>query len=751
MSRNSADNVTASAPAEQSLQNHPTNEPIDNGRNDGGRAPSPTYAQVAARPPSPHMRGGTASENTDNAPAPPPPTPLTVRSPVEAPFTQRTTAPSEDDDLGWTTVTAPAKSKKSKSKKGKGKAKVVAPTPPPQVDPASGLVTPNASPKGGEPRKRRRTDYGDEGLTADKQQGAPANLSLSSKSPLIFGHSSPSPLPSAKATKSTNGRESANEGSDMDVDPVNEAHLDNFGRSSFSLRNTSVDWESPQNSYHGHLEYNEPGPSTRPSKGHKRSAARHDFDSIIGSPSISQRPPAEAASPRTPMQQRGNRTRTSTPAAPPRALGKFLRKSDATRSPTPSSSRHAQRVSSDEDMLPASDVSEQSNSTELEAPIRKPPVHRGRGRYSVTAIGNPPVQRTPSPELTPYDLILADPDITVPPEGLLKKTQGDRVDWKKKGLSTNQVKAWNDLGKDTPFIVVQFGEHGAEQAGMNERAVFLYALLTRLSERTDIRVNPGHGPLEEREYDDNKDAPPNVEPFWIGIENLPEDWCLALARAAWLRAGNYILNFVLWRNDLPTLCAAFRSVFRFRALSREEYVAIVRRELLSSELREITLDILARDIGKGGKWRRAMQDDAFGTILDSVDVEVHNCRITQHTSEDVAFIHITSPTADWQDWLIFRNTIQAHGFGSLAAGHPIPFKNRTFCGFCHLLGHPIGRCPVRGFFFPQKTQPQKQSAVQPSSSGRGGHQGGRGRGNGRGNGRGRGGRGANPMSPAVPK
>ncbi|KAH9833138.1 uncharacterized protein C8Q71DRAFT_725814 [Rhodofomes roseus] len=688
MPRISADNVTASAPIEQSLNNLPANTPSDNDRSKEGRAPSPTYTQMAARPPSPRMRGGATKETfqrsamVDNTPALPPPMPLTIGSPAEAPFTQRTTALSEDDNLGWTTFTAPTKSKKSKPKKGKGKAKEVTPVPL-QKGPVLGLATPDASPKGSKPRKHRCTDCSNEGLVTGKQQEAPVSLLLSSKSPLVFGRSSPSPLSSAKAA-SLSDHKPHNEGSEMDIDPAEDAGLDSFGRPTLFLQNASAGWESPQNSYYGDLEHHEPGPSSHPSKGHKRSAARHDLESMIEAP-ISRYTAmnAEAAT-----GQLREDVDTCRPAPHPR-----------------------QQISSDEQMLPASNISVQSDSTKPKVTPRKPAVHHNHGRYSMAAIGNPP--------LTPYNIILADPDIMVPPEGLLKKTQGDRVNWEKKGLAPKQVKVWNNLGRDNPFIVVQFGELRAEHAGMNERAVFLYSLLTCLSERTDIRVNPGHSPLEEKEYNNNKDAPPNVEPFWIGIKNLPKEWCLVLARAAWLHAGNHILNFVLWRNDLPTLCAAFRSVFRFRALLKED-----------SELQEITVNILLRDIGKGGR-RRAVQDDAFGAILDSVDVEVHNCRITPHTSEDVAFIHITSPTADWQDWVLFRNAIQAHGFGSLTAGHRVAFKTRVFCGFCHSIGHPIGRCPVKGFFLPQKMQLQKQPTAQPLSSGRGEHQGGRGHGNGR--------------------
>ncbi|TFY58258.1 hypothetical protein EVJ58_g6520 [Rhodofomes roseus] len=717
MPRTPTNATSASTPAEHGLEARPADATDNNNLSNEGRAPSPTYAQVVSRPPSPRRSGSATSETTavHKAPAPPPPTPLATESPAEAPFTQRGAAASDDEDLGWTTVKAPLKSKKSKPKKGKGKAKATVPVQQQDTQAPGLTMTPNASPKSSEPRKRRRTDYGDEGLTADKRQDAPSPAQIDSQS----------------------ANEFPNEEVGMDVDSEADLRNHDFGRPNFFTRNESTGWSTPPSSRAGDFE---PGPSVRPLKGHKRSNARHDLRSFIVDRPINAThgSSSPAAQSRTPTQQRSSHARTPTPAAPPRIPGKFVKKRGAAKSPTQSSLR-ARQTSSDEEMLPTSDAPVQSDASTHDARPREPAIRHGRGRYSLYAVGNPPVQRTPSPELSPYDVLLADSDITIPPEGLLKETQGDRMDWKKKGLCLKQAKAWNDLGRGRPLIVVQFGELGAEEAGMNERAVFLVALLSRLSERNDVQVNPGHGPLEEGRYEDNKDAPPNKEPYWIAIENLPDDWCIALARAAWLRAGKYVLNFTLWRHDPPTLCAQFRSVFRFKAQSKEEYEAIVRRELLNSELMTLTLNLLEGDIERGGKWRRALLDDAFGAILDSVDVEVHNSRITSHTSEDIAFIHISSPTADWQEWITFRDAVQAHKFGSSAAGHPIPFLGRVFCGFCHSLGHPTGRCPAKLFFFPKQSLPQKQQPTQSSSAGRGGYQGGRGNGNGRGRG-GRGGK-----------
>ncbi|TFY65167.1 hypothetical protein EVJ58_g2143 [Rhodofomes roseus] len=148
MPRTPTNATSASTPAEHGLEARSADATDNNNLSNEGRAPSPTYAQVASRPPSPRRSGSATSETAavHKAPAPPPPTPLATESPAEAPFTQRGAAASDDEDLGWTTVKAPLKSKKSKPKKGKGKAKATVPVQQ-QDTQAPGLMTPNASPK----------------------------------------------------------------------------------------------------------------------------------------------------------------------------------------------------------------------------------------------------------------------------------------------------------------------------------------------------------------------------------------------------------------------------------------------------------------------------------------------------------------------------------------------------------------------------------------------------------------------------
>ncbi|KAH9830776.1 uncharacterized protein C8Q71DRAFT_862092 [Rhodofomes roseus] len=722
-----------STPIQPDFQGTPLNASNTGAPGSGERAASPTYAQIAARTLSPKMSGNsTAADET--GPAAPPPTPQSEESPLAAPFTQRETAPNEDDDLGWTTVATPKKSKKSKTKKNKGKGKETAPATPMIVQ-APEPPAPDASPKSVEPRKRRRVDedYGVDERSSVRRQEAPRNLSLASKSPILFTQSSPSP--SYLASTDPGDNEALNGADNMSIDlEVEPGSI--FGQPDFT-HHTTASWNGSQSNRFEHLEPDAPGPSNKRDGGRRSDAARSErIPSSDKSPIPSRQPSFSITPPQTPRQSRGNRARTATPAAPSRIPTRSFKKRNVDRSPTPSSSR-AQKSSSDVEMLLSDGESARSSSTARSAtppPPRRPQQRRGgRGRYSVAAIGNPPFQPSPSPEPTPYDIIRADPDIIITPEGSMKKVQGDCIDWKKTGMDPGQAKAWNDYGRKRPLIVAQFAEHGTGEAGVDERVSFLHNLTARLSSNDDVLVTPAHGPLEARTQRVGVFSPANREPVWYSIEGLSEEWCIAFVRAAWLHTAGHTLNFALWGNSIPSLCAAFRYTFRFRAKSKEQYIAIVRRALLSDAVKKVVLEVLLRDIERGGRWKRSLRDDAFGEVLDSVDVQVISCRVSEHTSEPVAFIYITPPTADWNDWTRFRDAIQNYGFGSPAAGHPIAFKGRVYCTFCHSLGHPCGHCPAKKFFFPpETTQPQHQ---QPSTStGRGGNRGGRGRGAGRGRG-----------------
>ncbi|KAH9832067.1 uncharacterized protein C8Q71DRAFT_861358 [Rhodofomes roseus] len=247
---------------------------------------------------------------------------------------------------------------------------------------------------------------------------------------------------------------------------------------------------------------------------------------------------------------------------------------------------------------------------------------------------------------------MRDPDVVVPPAGSFRRVQGDHPDWKKKNMDPKQVKAWEELIKGQPYVVVQVAELGTEGPGVNERIDEIMAILLRLSQILGIVIIPSHS-VKKPTDDDNTPKPRNKEPVWYLILGLTEKWCAALIRAAWLDSQKISLNFDRWTHDIPTLCAAFRFVYRFGAHSKEEYDAIVRRELLESDIRKVIIEILLADIERGGQWRRSTRDDAFGAILDSVDVDVITVNVTAHLSEPVAFIHIAPPTSDWQDWLRF--------------------------------------------------------------------------------------------------
>ncbi|KAH9831842.1 uncharacterized protein C8Q71DRAFT_861513 [Rhodofomes roseus] len=484
------------------------------------------------------------------------------------------------------------------------------------------------------------------------------------------------------------------DGSDMDIDSTVDLRASQFGQPSLLPRRDRPDHAQPNDNQTHPFVANSPRPSSSFAKKSGAKNARASISSHAGtdvSPFPLRQPTSSSHDPRTPTQSRGQRARTATPAAPSRPSTRASRKRPEERSPTPQPSRFDHETS-DEEMTPRSTVARDSSP---ESHYPTPPHHkRGRGRYSVARAtrrrSQPTPARTPSPD--PYDIIMQDPDIVVPPAGSFRRVQGDRVDWKKRNMDMEQIEAWKEICMDRPTVAVQVGELGTEAPGVNERIDDIGSILFRLSQTPGILVTPAHPPkpIQAQALPITRNAPPkptNKDPVWYLVDGLSEKWCAALIRAAWLSTVKLSLNFEAWTHEIPNLCAAFRLIYRFRANNKDEYDVIVRRELLDSDLNKVVVDILLKDIARGGRWRRYTRDDAFGEILDSVDVDIVHCNVTPHLSEPVAFLHISSPTSDWQDWLVFCDAIRKHGFGSTATGHPVLFTNRVYCGYCHSLGH----------------------------------------------------------------
>ncbi|KAH9830959.1 uncharacterized protein C8Q71DRAFT_727152 [Rhodofomes roseus] len=712
-----------------------------------------------------------ATELVDASPAPPPPTPASQNA------SSRDNQPLEStvaDETGWKVV----------SHKKKGKATAVANTRPNANSSRSNnarravldnnqmdLDSPNS-----EPRKRRRTedDLGNEdsdAIIAKVQNAPPRAEQPTSMTPLDV---SPSPLTSA----STNDRRGVAAGkrpshtnvtvagSDVDIEFAiapdsevvetllvpstsssrsgnvasssrkgNVAPSSRSGNTAASSHNGNAASSSRNNAASSSLHSKEASSSRRQMR-----AASFSSDSDDQSSSLADilplfpLPPSSipASTPRTPARQ-SNR-RPDTPIVPPRghhwsdvSNGSTIREESSTYSERSPSIPEVEMIDATRPATPPPTSSHARRRRRRRAERAARSASRNSRSTDDSVLDGPPV---------PFNIDELDPDIIIPPPGSWRPVQGDSASWKGRGMATPQWESWDALDREEAVLAIQIPFHGAEEPGVNVRIDMMLNVLRRLLLIPSAYILPGYSPAGYHGM--------NVEPFWYLGRGIPLTVIVALVTMGWFNSSIITLHFDFWRDNNPHLCAMFRLIHRFGAQSKAEYEELVRRELVDSELYDVIYEVLKRDMERGGMWRNSRRVDALNRVLESVDVDVINCRITANTTEPVAVIYMKPPTADRRDWQRFSNQLKKHRFGSNIAGHPEPFTSRVWCGYCHSLGHTAGTCRVRntpGWHdapLPPAIQPPQQQYNATNGGGRGR---GNGCGRGRGNGRGRGGNG----------
>ncbi|KAH9830780.1 uncharacterized protein C8Q71DRAFT_727255 [Rhodofomes roseus] len=452
------------------------------------------------------------------------------------------------------------------------------------------------------------------------------------------------------------------------------------------------------------------------------------------------RPPSSSpiAMPVTPSPSRGRRSHTATPSRPAKGRRWADESDDEFTSPIPPSQTSSRQsdVSMFDTPLPAPQGSSRNRRRCKQRANRRRLSRLAQTARGASSSASASLASSDDEEV-PFDVDSLDHDATVPPRSLWRKPQGDRPDWKARGMAPTQKDAWDVIDDTEPVVAVQIPNHGTEEPGLEERIAAITNAFARILHLPNVAIIPA--------YSIEGFHGPNKEPNWYLARGLNLLVCIALVRMGWLNSSFITLNFDFWRDSNPLLCGMWRLIHRFGAQSKEEYRRLIHRELLGPELYGIISVALTRDVARGGYWESHSHDEAFTKLLDSVDVDLIPARTVGNMTEMVVVLHIKPPTAHRKDWLRFCDALRKHGFGSQETGHPIAFIGRLWCGYCHSLGHTSPFCSVRstiGWHDDQPQQPPAQAAPPPPPP-NGGAPGGRGRGRGqRGGGtqRGRGGR-----------
>ncbi|TFY62964.1 hypothetical protein EVJ58_g3519 [Rhodofomes roseus] len=607
------------------------------------RSPGLSYATVVARSLSPAGTLETLSLTQEPA-SYEPPTPTRAVTQTQAP------APSATDTGGvWHVVN---NSKKAKRFNKKGKAREVAS---PRSDASrvseSGDQELSDTSVRKEPRKRRRT-ADDDGSNELPAVVSPTRIPAPQFSPTKHTRGAPRSRTSNTPANNVAG----GSGSAYDIDFAMVSDSDPI-ESLLFRRSDFVDSSPMTQGRH----------AGAPSRVDDQLDDISHLIPLFPLPSSSIPP----STPRTPKAPRATRSRTATPKAKPRHHWSDS-SDDLSQAPDDPPALQRRSPSSPPEVAMADASPPSRSASRASSSSHRGRQGRGRGRHSMAAVDESrqsSVERLAAEPELPFDVDTLDPDVIIPLPGSFRGVQGDDAEKKHKGMAPVQKHSWDDLDEEEPTLAMMIANHGTEEPGIGEREqmiINLFRLLLRvlgISVLSAYSLTGFHGM--------------NTEPFWYLGRGIPLRVIIALVKLGWLNTSSITLHFDFWRDTNPHLCAMFRLVHRFGAQSKAEYEDVVRRELVESDLYDTLYDVVTRDMERGGVWSNYIRVDALNAIVDSVDVEVLPCKVSQTTWESIAMIYLVPPTTDPRDWLRFCTLLRKHGFGSDAAGHPDAFKGRV--------------------------------------------------------------------------
>ncbi|TFY58073.1 hypothetical protein EVJ58_g6634 [Rhodofomes roseus] len=615
------------------------------------RTPGLSYATMAARSLSPAGSLETLSlahETTANAP------PLPMEHATQA----KEPAPSVADAEGeWHVVN---NKKKAKRFVKKGKAREVAS---PRRSNASRFSdsgeqeTSDASVHK-EPRKRRRT------ADDDGSHELPAVEARKQNVPLISPSLKPRPVavrtPVPQSSPSKQGKGAPR---DRPPNPL-ASNLAGSSRSVYDIDFAMISDSDPIESLlFRRSDFADTPPATPGRHAGASSRVNDQLDDISHLIPLSLLPPSSVPpnSPRTPKAPRSTRSRNATPKPKPRH---HWSDSSDDRSQVDDASPAAPHHPPSPPEVAMADAAPPPRPSPSQAPSHRHNHERGKRPMATNAHAreSSAEQSDDEPEL-PFDVDSLDPDAVIPPPGSFRSIQGDNAEKKHKGMAPVQKDSWDDLDEEGPSLAIMIANHGTEEPGIGEREQMIINLFHHLLRVVGITVLSAYSLTGFHGM--------NLEPFWYFGRGIPLRVIITLVKLGWLNTSSITLHFDFWRDTNPHLCAMFRLVHRFGAQSKAEFEEVVRRELVESDLYDTLYDVVIRDIERGGVWSSYTRVDALNAIVDSVDVEVLACRVTQTTMESVAMIYINPPTADHRDWLRFCiRTVhlaspQGHGFSQI--------------------------------------------------------------------------------------
>ncbi|KAH9833543.1 uncharacterized protein C8Q71DRAFT_725742 [Rhodofomes roseus] len=251
--------------------------------------------------------------------------------------------------------------------------------------------------------------------------------------------------------------------------------------------------------------------------------------------------------------------------------------------------------------------------------------------------------------------------------------------WPVDNIDRPQVNTW--IGRNTPAVLVSVARQGAlDGDGYTKRL----AIETVLRDQGGVR-NP---PIINHRGE-------NEPPHWIAVFGINDYERVSLLRRIWISTEAITIGIIDFTFDTSPFLGFWTNIHLFPDATEDGMRRSVQSALdhiLYNE-GEILHRFIEKDIASdGGRWRNSTLDHAYMYVRQSVRVDILRRRAPGDKIAPLARIYCEPPTANFAEWLIFRDRIRTYHFGKLNADGPAHLNITYKCKTCHAIDHPTGLC-----------------------------------------------------------
>ncbi|KAH9911750.1 uncharacterized protein B0H18DRAFT_961810 [Fomitopsis serialis] len=373
-------------------------------------------------------------------------------------------------------------------------------------------------------------------------------------------------------------------------------------------------------------------------------------------------------------------------------------------------------------------------------PIRQNPINQHDGRHEHAA-PQPAFNGPRAPTLLPAHPMSLPGETPAPSGGWRVIAGGFDPSWKVTNVARTQVDDWTE--RNRPAVFLQIPNRGTLDAGGYECRLAMEDALKRMGVAK---------PEIEFPTPENEEVGENAPPHWCVAFGPTTQQCSDLVAKRWVSTNDTTFAIVEFSFDTSHFVGFWQNLEYFDDASLPGMRHAFRNAILFLYQHGDLKNVILRDIGTLGRWHGQTPAYVIDYILQSVQVDLLECRGPRSRRNTLVRLYCEPPTSSLSEWLAFRKALSECRLNRPGAKTPVYVEKTFKCRYCHCVDHPTGLCYLNDvplWHGPERTpdEPTATEQAQPNrnnasrgrgeTGGRGGknmghHRGGNG-GKGRGN------------------